>query len=241
MIEKKKNIIIGVIPARYASTRLPGKSLFEIKGKPMLQRVYEQAKKSKFLNKVIVATDDRRIYNCVKNFGGEVVMTSVKHKSGTDRICEAIKRTKADIIVNIQGDEPFIPSSNINLAVEPLLKDKGLNVSTLAIETNEPDDPNKVKVIFDKNNFAIYFSRYAIPFNRDNGNIIYFKHIGLYVYRKKYLLKFARMKQTALERAEKLEQLRMIENGEKIKVVITKKDSISIDTKEDLQLVNRKE
>jgi 3-deoxy-manno-octulosonate cytidylyltransferase (CMP-KDO synthetase) len=136
--------------------------------------------------------------------------------------------------VNIQGDEPFIPPGNIDLAIEPLLKDKDLNVATLAVEFNEPDDPNKVKVIFDKNNFAIYFSRSAIPFNRDGKKIKYYKHIGLYVFRKKFLLRFAKMRQSKLEIAEKLEQLRILENGEKIKVVVTKKDSIGIDTLEDV-------
>jgi len=233
MINKGKNIIVGIIPARWGSTRLPGKPLLDIKGKPMIQRVYEQAKKSKLLDKVIVATDDKRIFDCVINFNGEAVMTLKKHKSGTDRIYEAAKNLKADIIVNIQGDEPFIPPGNIDAAIEPLLKEKDLNVSTLSVEFNEPDDPNKVKVIFDKNNFAIYFSRSVIPFNRDGKKIKYYKHIGLYVYRKKYLLRFAKMKQSTLEIAEKLEQLRIIENGDKIKVVVTKKDSIGIDTIED--------
>ena len=234
LVNKGKNIIVGIIPARWESTRLPGKPLLDIKGKPMIQRVYEQSKKSRLLDKVIVATDDKRIFDCVINFSGEAVITSKKHKSGTDRIYEAAKNLKADIIVTIQGDEPFIPPGNIDLAIEPLLKDKDLNVATLAVEFNEPDDPNKVKVIFDKNNFAIYFSRSAIPFNRDGKKIKYYKHIGLYVFRKKFLLRFAKMRQSKLEIAEKLEQLRILENGEKIKVVVTKKDSIGIDTLEDV-------
>ena len=233
-INKGKNIIVGINPARWGSTRLPGKALLDIKGKPMIQRVYEQAMKSKLLDKVIVATDDKRIFDCVIKFNGNAVMTSKKHKSGTDRIYEAAKDLKADIIVNIQGDEPFIPPDNIDKAIEPILKDKNLNVATLAVEFNEQDNPNNVKVVFDKNNFAIYFSRSAIPFNRDGKKIKYYKHIGLYVYRKKFLLRFAKMKQSTLEIAEKLEQLRILENGERIKVVVTKKDSIGIDTLEDL-------
>jgi 3-deoxy-manno-octulosonate cytidylyltransferase (CMP-KDO synthetase) len=236
-----KNIVIGVIPARYKSTRLPGKPLLLISGKPMIQQVYEHAKKSKYLRDVIAATDDKEIFSCVKSFGGKVVMTSSKHKSGTDRICEAVKNIKADIIVNIQGDEPFIDYKNIDKAIEPLLKDKNLNVSTLAIkikDRKEISDPNKVKVVFDNNNFALYFSRSVIPFNRDGGNVGYYKHIGLYVYRKSFLLKYKNLKQTKSEIAEKLEQLRILDYGEKIKVIITNKDSYSIDTKEDFERIN---
>lgn len=240
MISKRKNIVVGIIPARYGSTRLPGKPLIEIDGKPIIQRVYEQSKKSKLLDKVIVATDDKRIFNCIKRFGGEVMMTSKKHKSGTDRIVEVAEKIKADIIVNIQGDEPFISPINIDKSIEPLLKDNKLNVSTLAIKTLGAENPNVVKVIFDNNFYAIYFSRYAVPFNRDGGKVQYYKHIGLYVFRKEFLLKFTKMKQSALEKAEKLEQLRILENGEKIKIVITKIDSVSIDTKNDLKTAKYK-
>jgi 3-deoxy-manno-octulosonate cytidylyltransferase (CMP-KDO synthetase) len=208
----------------------------EISGKPMIQQVYEHARKSKYLNKVIVATDDNRIFNCVNEFGGNVIMTSLKHKSGTDRICELIKKIKADIAVNIQGDEPFIYYKNIDKAIEPLIKDREINVSTLAIkikDKNEIFDSNKVKVVFDKNRYALYFSRSAIPFNRDKERIDYYKHIGLYVYRVSFLKKYENMKQTKLEKSEKLEQLRILEYGEKIKVILTDKDSFSIDTKED--------
>jgi len=239
--------VVGIIPARYSSTRLPGKPLLLIHGKPMIQRVYEQTLKSKLINKVIVATDDKRIFDCVKNFGGEVMMTSKKHQSGTDRLCEAAKKINCGIAVNIQGDEPFIDPKNIDIAIEPLLKDKKLNVSTLAIRIKyESDltDKNKVKVVLDKSNFALYFSRSRIPFEMDNthakvwsGRNIYYKHIGLYVYRKDFLMNFSKMKKSYLERMEKLEQLRILENGEKIKVVITKKDSVSIDTAEDIERV----
>jgi 3-deoxy-manno-octulosonate cytidylyltransferase (CMP-KDO synthetase) len=202
----------------------------------MIQWVYENVSKSKYLNKVIVATDDKRIYDCVKKFGGNVMMTSSKHKSGTDRICEVIKKIKADIVVNIQGDEPFIDYKNIDRAIEPFIKSKELNVSTLAIKIrnkSEITDSNKVKVVFDKNGNALYFSRSTIPFDRDNIKTDYYKHIGLYVYRVSFLKKYMNMKQTKLEKSEKLEQLRILENGEKIKVLLTAKDSFSIDTKED--------
>jgi len=202
----------------------------------MIQQVYEHANKSKYLSKIIVATDDKKIYDCVKKFGGNVMMTSSKHKSGTDRICEVIKKIKADIIVNIQGDEPFIDFKNIDKVIEPLIKDKKINVSTLAIKIkNKKDtfDSNKVKVVFDKNEYALYFSRSVIPFDRDKIKTDYYKHIGLYVYRVTFLKKYTNMKQAKLEISENLEQLRILEYGEKIKVILTEKDSFSIDTKED--------
>ncbi len=235
--------ILGIIPARYSSTRLPGKPLILINGKPMIQRVYEQSKKSKLLNSVIVATDDKKIFHCVKNFGGEVMMTSTKHKSGTDRILEVAKKISCEIVVNIQGDEPFIDPKNIDKAIKPLIDDKKINVSTLAYkftDSIELIDANKVKVVFDKNNFALYFSRNVIPYCVNNLNVEkfnYYKHIGLYVFRKSFLLKFSKMKTSYLENAEKLEQLRILENGEKIKVVLTKKDSFSIDTIKDLKFI----
>lgn len=250
-------IVAGIIPARYASTRLPGKPLLLIHGKPMIQRVYEQTKKSGLINSVIVATDDKRIYHCVKNFGGEVMMTSKKHQSGTDRLSEVAEKIKCDIVVNIQGDEPYIDPRNIDLAIEPLIKDRNLDVSTLAIkikEVNDLKDANKVKVVIDKNNFALYFSRNCIPFdmlemvnmeqksskNFVLGKKIFYKHIGMYVYRKNYLLKFANMKMGYLEKMEKLEQLRILENGDKIKVMLTRKDSVSVDSAEDLKKLNSK-
>ena len=188
--------IIGVIPARYASTRFPGKPLADINGKTMIQRVYESAARSKLLSRIIVATDDKRIYNAVGKFWGEVVMTSPKHKSGTDRIGEVAQLTgvkDADIIVNIQGDEPFIDYRNIDKAIMPLIKDKEIVVSTLASKIDdirEINDPNTVKVVFDKEKFAVDFSRTIKPYNTKKGKANFYKHIGLYVYRKNYLLKF---------------------------------------------------
>lgn len=242
--------VAGIIPARYASTRLPGKPLILIHGKPMIQKVYEQAKKSRLITRVIVATDDKRIFDCVKEFGGEVMMTSEKHQSGTDRLSEVAKKINCDIVVNIQGDEPFIDPKNIDLAIEPVLKDKKLDISTLAIKIKNSDeltDINKVKVVIDRNNYALYFSRNLIPFDMAQksskefkmGNNKFYKHIGLYVYRKNYLLKIPKMKTGYLESMEKLEQLRILENGDKIKVMLTKKDSESVDTSEDLKKINR--
>lgn len=237
--------ITGVIPARYASTRFPGKPLMLIKGKTMIERVYRQAQKSEFIDRVIVATDDKKIFECVKSFGGEVKMTSVNHQSGTDRIYEVAKNIQADIVVNIQGDEPFIDPLNIDKAIKPFLKDKLLNVSTLAIrikDFTDLQDHNKVKVVIDMNNNAMYFSRNFIPYDMKNNpeqkfdlnKNAYYKHIGLYVYRKKYLEEFVKLKKSSLEKAENLEQLRILESGEKIKVVITKKESPAVDTPADL-------
>jgi 3-deoxy-manno-octulosonate cytidylyltransferase (CMP-KDO synthetase) len=234
-------IITGIIPARFASTRFPGKPLTIIDGKTMIQRVYEQALKSKLINKVIVATDSSEIFDCVKGFEGNVIMTSKKHKTGTDRICEVTQKINSDIIVNIQGDEPFINPKDIDNAIRPLLKDKSLNVSTLAVELiRDFYDNNKVKVVLDKNNNALLFSRSLIPNNfKSIAKIRYYKHLGLYVYRKKFLLKFNKTKQTTIELAESLEQLRILWMGERIRVVITKEDSISIDTKSDLRRISK--
>lgn len=229
------NKIIGVIPARYASTRFPGKPLAMIDGKSLIRRVYEQAFYSKYLDDVFVATDDKRIFNEVFNFGGNALLTSKKHKTGTDRIVEAIKDIKCNIVVNIQGDEPFIKPEVIDSAIKPLLKDNKLNVSTLAFPFTEyVNDENKVKVVFDNNYNALYFSRSVIPNNsRNKSNIIYYKHLGLYVYRKDFLIRFSKIQQSDLEKSEKLEQLRILSMGEKIRVIITKFDSISIDTQND--------
>lgn len=241
---KSKNdlTVIGVIPARYSSTRLPAKALAMIHGKPMVQHVYERCLQSKHLNEILVATDDERIFDAVMNFGGNAVMTSKAHKSGTDRIGEAARKIKCDIVVNIQGDEPMIDPNNIDKAVEPLLFDKSINVSTICVKIRDRKDitnPNVVKVIKDKNNNALYFSRSVIPFNRDKGRVDYYKHIGLYVYRSSYLTQLVNMKQTKLESAEKLEQLRILENGESIRVVEVKKDSHSVDTPGDLNKIRK--
>lgn len=233
--------IIGVIPARYDSTRFPGKPLADINGKPMIQHVWENSSKSKLINELYVATDDKRIFDAVNAFWGNAVMTSKKHKSGSDRIGEVVKNKNCDIVVNIQGDEPFINPANIDKAIMPLVKDKNINVSTLCTKIKNKDEinnPNVVKVVTDKKGFALYFSRYAIPYNRDDvKGVSYYKHIGLYVYRKDYLMKFVKMKPSKLELTEKLEQLRILENGGRIKVVITNIDSITVDTVSDLKKI----
>lgn len=238
--------VVGIIPARYNSSRFKGKALVDICGKPMIQHVYEQAKKSRLLNNLIVATDDRRIYNAVINFGGKAVLTKI-HSSGTDRIAEAAGKIKADIIVNIQGDEPLISSRMIDSAVSRFKKDKKAVMGTMKKEIasiEEALNPNIVKVITDKDNNAIYFSRLPIPFLRDENKRkvsvkTYYKHIGLYLYTRAFLLKFSRMKQTLLEKKEKLEQLRALENGYKIKVYETDYDTIGVDTPDDLKQVKK--
>lgn len=239
---KKELIIIGVIPARYSSTRLPAKALAIIKRKSMIQHVYEKCLRAKLLSEVLVATDDKRIFDAVINFGGNVVMTSKAHKSGTDRIGEAVKNIKCDVVINIQGDEPMIDPRNIDKAIEPLVNDRAINVSTLCFKISnkkEINNPNVVKVVFDINGNALYFSRSVIPFNRDNSSTNYFKHIGLYVYRKDYLMKLIKIKPALLELTEKLEQLRILESGCKIKVIETKIDSHSVDTLADLRKIKK--
>ncbi|MBI5747693.1 MAG: 3-deoxy-manno-octulosonate cytidylyltransferase [Nitrospinae bacterium] len=234
--------IIAIIPARYASTRFPGKPLASINGKPLIQHVWERVSKAQSLNRVIVATDDERIFKTVKEFGGEAEMTLQNHSTGTDRISEVAKRLKTDIIVNVQGDEPLIEPDVIDEAVKPLMNNSEILMATLKtriINNEELKDPNVVKVVTDRDDFALYFSRFPIPYVRDSGQekYIYYKHIGIYVYKKDFLLKFAQMRPTLLEEAEKLEQLRALENGYKIKVVETDYNSIGVDTPEDLERV----
>lgn len=238
-------MILGVIPARFGSSRLMGKPLAEIDGKPMIQHTYESASKSKLLDDIVIAVDDDRVYEVAKSFCKRVKMTPKDIKTGSDRIAHVVKdMNSAKIIVNIQGDEPFIPGKMIDEAIEPLLFDPSVEVSTLAKRINRVDEllsPSVPKVVFDYNNFALYFSRSPIPFVRDartnseriKSNEIY-KHIGLYVYRREALLKFTKLKPTDLEQLEQLEQLRMLENSFKIKIVVTEHESISVDTNEDL-------
>ncbi len=237
--------ILGVIPARYASTRFPGKPLADIKGKPMIQRVYEQAKKCKLLNEVIVATDDKRIEAAVKKFKGKVVMTSDKHESGTDRCHEALKKYggKFDAVINIQGDEPFIHPEQIS-KVANCFKDKNVQLATLAMKLDsihELTNHNTIKVIINKRKEAIYFSRTAIPYYRGEDFTewlkmhTYYKHIGIYGYRTDILAQVTNLERSSLEIAESLEQLRWLENGYKIAVEVTNMESYSIDTPEDLK------
>lgn len=239
--------VIGVIPARFASQRLPGKPLVDLLGKPLVQRVYEQAKKATLLDRVIVAADDDRIMQAVQAFGGEAVMTSTNIMSGSDRVAAVAEKIDGEIFVNIQGDEPLIAPEMIDQGIRLLLEDASVLVGTLAkkIETAEEiTNPNVVKVVMERNGYALYFSRSPIPHLRDGGEYrrwiesgIYYKHIGLYIFRKSFLEKYALMKESPLERIEKLEQLRIIENGYRIKVEETVFDSIPVDTKEDVEKV----
>jgi len=225
--------IVGIIPARYGSTRFPGKPLAEILGKPMIQWVYENAAKSKILDKIIIATDDKRIFDAALKFTKDAILTP-EFNSGTDRLAFVAKNIDCDIAVNIQGDEPLIKAGIIDAAVQPLVKDSGIVVGTIASEFENEDEtknPNNVKVIIDKNNFAIYFSRLPLP--------AALKHIGLYAYEKRFLMKFSGMARTELELNEKLEQLRIIENGYKIYVTKTDYKTIGVDTEEDLEKVKK--
>ncbi|MEW6680045.1 MAG: 3-deoxy-manno-octulosonate cytidylyltransferase [bacterium] len=220
--------IIGVIPARYASKRFPGKPLAILKGKPIIWWVFNQARKA--LDDVIIATDDERIKKEGESFA-PVVMTSPLHPSGSDRIAEAVKNLEVDLVINIQGDNPFIPPEMIKEVIKEL-QDPAVLMATLKkeISKEEADSPNIVKVVCDKDDFALYFSRSKIPYSGR-----YYKHIGIYGYKKDFLLTFINLPKGRLERDEDLEQLRVLENGYKIKVTTTQYDSPSIDTKEDLE------
>ncbi|MEW5758585.1 MAG: 3-deoxy-manno-octulosonate cytidylyltransferase [Candidatus Omnitrophota bacterium] len=232
---------IGIIPARYDSSRFPGKVLAEMKTKPMIWHVWERARQAASLEKVIIACDDERILKASLDFGAEALMTSKHHNSGTDRITEIINPLDVDVVVNIQADEPLIHPSMINGLVEAFKDNPDICVSTLVKKITDEEDlfnPNIVKVVVDKNNFALYFSRAAIPHLAANSEVKivdYYKHIGLYAYTKDFLFTFKKLTVSKLETIEKLEQLRIIENGYKIKVVETKFDTVSVDRLEDLK------
>ena len=232
--------VIGVIPARYHSTRLPGKPLADINGKPMIQYVYENTARSTTLDEVIVATDDKRVIEAVENFGGKARMTSKDHSTGTDRIAEVAEKYDVRIVVNIQGDEPFINPGMIDEIVTPLLEDEDIPMSTLKHEITDKEDlgnTNVVKVVTDISDFALYFSRSLIPYPRYEEGHRAYEHIGIYAYRKDFLLHFSGLTPTGLERTEALEQLRALENGYRIKVILTRQDYIplSVDTSDDLE------
>ena len=242
--EISRGRIVGVIPARYGSSRFKGKVLADIADKPMIQWVYERANQSKTLDELFVAVDDQRIQSRVEQFGGKAVLTAAHHKSGTDRIAEAVENMSADIVVNIQGDQPLIDPNMIDEAVQPMIDNPEIQMSTLKrqIEKDEFDDPGVVKVVVDYKDFALYFSRSLIPYPRYDENLRVFEHVGLYVYRKDFLLKISRMPQGYLEKIESLEQLRVMEKGYRILVVETKMDrtaGISVDTPEDLKKVEK--
>lgn len=245
-IQKPK--VIAIIPARYESNRFPGKPLALIAGKPMIQHVVERARAVPMLSRVVVATDDIRIARCVEGFGGEYVMTRKDHVSGSDRLAEAAELlgiSEHDVVVNIQGDQPLFPAEVVRQVAQPLLDDPALPMSTLIYKIVRPEeinDPNHVKTVFDRDFHALYFSRSPIPFQRnpsDKSKPTYYKHLGFYAYRKGFLLSFVALPEGEWERFEKLEQLRVLEYGYKIKLSLTEYDSIEVDTPEDLRRVER--
>ena len=238
---------VAIIPARYGSQRLPAKPLVEIAGKPMIQHVYERAMRAKLVDSVLVATDDERVASAVRTFGGNAVMTPTSLQTGTDRAA-FVARTiqEADIVINVQGDEPLIESQMIDEAIQPMLENSQITAATLVRrieEERELTNPNVVKVILDSSGYCLYFSRSVIPFVQGLQQTSwlkhhqYFKHIGLYVFRREFLLKYAEMRPTPLESSEKLEQLRILENGYKIKGIVTSCNSTPVDTQEDLEIV----
>jgi len=266
--------ILGVIPARFASTRFPGKVLAQISSKTMLQHVYERCAQARYLTSTTIATDDDRVYSVAKGFGAHVRMTRADHPSGTDRVAEVASAETAEIVVNIQGDEPLIDPAAIDAAILPLVHDPEIVMGTLKKrieDAREITDPNVVKVVTDRSGDAIYFSRCPIPYVRSTqarmpvphgttqarmpvphgstqaGNTQarmpvlrdYFKHVGLYVYRRDFLLQYSALPVGPLEQAERLEQLRALENGYKIRVVETEYESLGVDTPEDLERVSR--
>ena len=249
--------VLGLIPARYGSTRFPGKPLALLAGKPMVQWVYERVSQAELLNEVIVATDDQRIFDAVKKFGGRAVMTRADHPSGSDRIAEVAAKSDAEIIVNIQGDEPLIEPAAIDLGVKILLDHPAAQVGTLVRPLRDAADlrnPNIVKVALAQDHTALYFSRSAIPFCRGLRRAqssraqtdaewlqqhTYFKHIGLYIFRRDMLLQFVQWPLGVLERVESLEQLRLLEHGVKIHAAVTEYEARSVDIEEDLERMSK--
>jgi 3-deoxy-manno-octulosonate cytidylyltransferase (CMP-KDO synthetase) len=244
-LQNQETKVIAIIPARFQSNRFPGKPLADLNGKPMIQHVVERARRVKLLSRVVVATDDERIGEAVAAFGGECVMTRPDHVSGTDRLAEAaeiLAIAEEDVVINIQGDQPLFPAEIIEQVALPLLEDPDLPMSTLIykiVREAEIHDTNHVKTVFDRDNFALYFSRSSIPFQRnpDEEAPTYYKHLGFYGYRKGFLHAFVALPEGEWERFEKLEQLRALEHGYKIKVVLTEHDSIEVDTPEELTRV----
>ncbi len=237
--------ILAVIPARYQASRLPGKVLMQIGGRTMLERVYAQLGRSRLVTRIVVATDDERISRAAQAFGAEVCLTDPGHSSGTDRVAEVAQRIpEAALVVNVQGDEPFIEPEAIDQAIAPMLEETPLSarVPVCTLKTALPGaeqaaDPNAVKVVTDREGRALYFSRARLPFVRNGqqaGPVTYYKHLGLYVYEREFLVRFPALPRGPLEALEKLEQLRVLENGYSIRVVETIYDSLGVDTEEDL-------
>lgn len=238
-------LVVAVIPARFDASRLPGKPLADIAGRPMVEHVYRRASAARLVGAVVVATDDARVAAAVERFGGIARMTSASHRTGTDRIAEVAANLSCDIVVNVQGDEPLIEPAMIDQVVEPLVNDPAVDMTTAYCIVRDPADhanPNVVKVVVDRRGRALYFSRAAIPHRRDGRltpQVPVFKHIGLYGYRRRFLLAFSTLPQTPLELSESLEQLRALEHGHYIHTVETQHDSIGVDTPEDLDRVRR--
>jgi 3-deoxy-manno-octulosonate cytidylyltransferase (CMP-KDO synthetase) len=241
--------ILGVIPARFASSRFPGKVLAQIASKTMLQHVYERANRATYLTSTIIATDDQRVFDAARSFGARVRMTRSDHLSGSDRVAEVASAENAEIIVNIQGDEPLIDPAAIDASILPMVHEPGVVMCTLKKrieDAREIGDPNVVKVVTDREGDAVYFSRCPIPYDRGQAGqeaatgapLPYFKHIGLYVYQRDFLLAYPALPVGPLERAERLEQLRALENGFRIRVVETEYESLGVDTPEDLERVS---
>jgi 3-deoxy-manno-octulosonate cytidylyltransferase (CMP-KDO synthetase) len=237
---------VAIIPARFASSRLPGKALLEIAGKPMIEHVYFRASASASLAEVWVATDDERIRDAVLAFGGRVRMTRVEHASGTDRIAEVAGGLDAEIVVNVQGDEPMLHPEDIDRLVAPLAQRPDLVMTTAAVPIQNPADvmdPNAVKVVRDREGFALYFSRLPIPYQRETSGApapgAHLKHLGLYAYRRAFLLRYASLPPTPLEQSERLEQLRVLEHGYRIFCVLSERDAVGVDTPADLELARR--
>ena len=227
-----------IIPARYGSSRLEGKPLLEVSGKPVIQWVYEKAQQAKLADMIIVATDDKRIYDCVTGFSGVAEMTSENHKSGSDRIMEVVLRhPEIDYICNLQGDEPLIKPESIDAVIKNVIEDDKADISTLIrkINSEEANNPNLVKCVTDNNGFALYFSRSKIPYERNANIATFYGHLGIYGYKRKALENMTKLPQTNLEKAESLEQLRALENGMRIKTSVVDFVPVGIDTKEDLE------
>ena len=234
--------VLCVIPARYASTRLPGKPLADICGKPMICRVYDRAKLAKRVEKTVVATDDERVKRAVEEDGGEAVMTRKDHNSGTDRLAEAVAGyPDMDLVINVQGDEPLIEPKVIDRLAAAFDDDEDLMMATVKARMDDEEDmrnPNNVKVVTDKDGYALYFSRSLMPYPREDTDCPVYKHIGIYAYRRDFLLKYAKKPQPLLEKTESLEQLRVLENGFRIKVIESDANFVGVDTAEDLSRVN---
>jgi 3-deoxy-manno-octulosonate cytidylyltransferase (CMP-KDO synthetase) len=237
--------VVIVIPARYGATRLPGKPLVSLAGKPMIQRVYERAKLAGCASRVIVATDDERIVKAVESFGGIVRMTRPDHRTGTERVAEVAAHEKGDVFVNVQGDEPLLDPVAVDTAVDALLEEPAASIATVATPIKTPADimdPNVVKTVLDFDNNGLYFSRAPIPWVRDTTSKIqvrHLKHLGLYVFQRDALLEYPTLPQGELERIEKLEQLRWLENGWKIRVAEVEHDAVSVDVPEDVTRVEK--